>query len=179
MSECTGRLRYRPPDDERAGPVAAGTDSGAENGRALFSGRPRADSPTRNVAGSSPETAPDLICVDLEIGVREPQDVGSDINLAPDLRSTPAHPLKRVIAQLSPNWRVTDDPLQWILERRKGNPRKKNFGWRKRSFCRTREGLLRCVREYCGQVDNDALAQLQGLPDYHPDWEPLEIAGRT
>jgi hypothetical protein len=33
----------------------------------------------------------------------------------------------------------------------------------------TREGLLRCVREYCGQVDNDALAQLQALPDYHPD----------
>jgi hypothetical protein len=179
MSECTGRLRYRPLDDERAGPVAAGTDSGSENGRAQFSGRSRADSPTRNVARSSPETAPDLTCVDPEIGVREPQAVGSDINLAPDLRSTPAHPLKRVIAQLSPNWRVTDDPLQWIVQRRKGNLRKKNSGWRNRAFCRTREGLLRCVREYCGQVDNGALAQLQALPDCHVDWEPREIAERT
>jgi hypothetical protein len=45
-----------------------------------------------------------------------------------------------------------DDPLQWILQRRKGNPRKKNSGWQDRSFCTTREVLLRCVREYCGSL---------------------------
>ena len=83
----------------------------------------------------------------------------------------PAHPSNRLVAQLNETWRVVDDPLQWILQRRKGNPRKKNSGWRNRSFCRTREGLLRCVREYCGEVDHDALARLEALPDYHSDWE--------
>ena len=64
-----------------------------------------------------------------------------------------------------------DDPLQWILQRKKGNPRKKSSGWQNRSFCRTREGLARCLREYCGEVDVDALAELQELPDWHPDLE--------
>ena len=53
------------------------------------------------------------------------------------------------------------------LQRRKGNPRTKNSGWRNRSFCTTREGLLRCVREYCGDVDLVALAELTTLPAHH------------
>jgi hypothetical protein len=87
------------------------------------------------------------------------------------LPSPPAHPLNRFIAQLNKNWRVVDDPLQWILQRRKGNPRKKNSGWQDRSFCTTREVLLRCVREYCGEVDEKALADLKVLPEYHTDAE--------
>ena len=47
------------------------------------------------------------------------------------------------------------------LQRKKGNPRTKNAGWRDRSFCRTREGLLRCIREYCGEVDAEALSKLK------------------
>ena len=35
----------------------------------------------------------------------------------------------------------------------KAIPCKKNSGWQDRSFCMTRDGLLRCVREYCGEVD--------------------------
>jgi hypothetical protein len=27
--------------------------------------------------------------------------------------------------------------------------------------------LLRCVREYCGEVDQNELAELQALPDHH------------
>jgi hypothetical protein len=88
-----------------------------------------------------------------------------------NLPSPPAHPSDRLIAQLNENWRLVDDPLQWILQRRKGNPRKKNSGWRERSFCRTRAGLLRCVRESCGEVDDNALAQLHALPEIHPDGE--------
>ena len=57
------------------------------------------------------------------------------------------------------------------LQRRKGNPRTKNSGWRDRSFCRTRDTLLRCIREYCGEVDAEALSQLKSLPDWHPDWD--------
>jgi hypothetical protein len=96
----------------------------------------------------------------------------------------PAHPSNRLIAQLNARWRVIDDPLQWILQRRKGNPRGKNSGWRNRSFCRTREALLRCIRELCclpdeGQprcidayrgVDEAALRQVRALPERHIDW---------
>ncbi len=64
-----------------------------------------------------------------------------------------------------------DDPLQWILQRKEGNPRKKNSGWQGRSFCRTRKALLRCIREYCGEIDANALAKLQAFPDWHPDWD--------
>jgi hypothetical protein len=81
-----------------------------------------------------------------------------------------AHPSKRLIAQVNENWRVVYDPLQWILQRRKGNPRKKNSGWQDRSFCTTRKGLLRCVRESCDEVDDKAVARLHALPEFHSDW---------
>ena len=60
-----------------------------------------------------------------------------------------------------------DDPLQWRLQRKKGNPRTKNPGWQDRSFCTTREGLLRCVREYCDEVQPAALGKLRALPLHH------------
>jgi hypothetical protein len=87
---------------------------------------------------------------------------------APSPSSSPlAPPSNRLIAQLNENWRVVDDPLQWILQRRHGNPRKKNSGWDDRSFCTTREGLLRHIRERCGQVDQAALAAISALPADH------------
>jgi hypothetical protein len=70
-----------------------------------------------------------------------------------------------VITQLNERWRVRDDPLQWILERRTGDQ------WQSRSFCRTKAGLLRCVREYCSAVDAVAALTLRVLPDRHVDWE--------
>jgi len=102
-----------------------------------------------------------------------------------DRSKPPAHPSNRLVAQLNERWRVVDDPLQWILQRKKGNPRKKNSGWSNRSCCSTKDALLRCVREYCcspdkGQLrsiqeysgmDKVAVRQLQALPDWHPDWD--------
>jgi hypothetical protein len=84
-----------------------------------------------------------------------------------DQAKCPAHPSNQLIAQLNEDWRVVDDPLQWILQRRKGNPRKKSSGWKSRSFCTTREALLRCICEYCGDVDDDVLARLHDLPEFH------------
>jgi hypothetical protein len=118
-------------------------------------------------------------------GVREPRAAPAAHQDYPDSAASPAHPSNRLVAQLNESWRVIDDPLQWILQRRKGNPRKKNSGWRSRSFCRTREALLCCIREYCcspdqGQsrcireyhgVDDAALQQICALPDWHPDWD--------
>ena len=86
-----------------------------------------------------------------------------------DHADTLAHPSNRPIAQLNERWRVVDDPLQWILQRKKGGPHEKNSGWRNRSFCTTREGLLRCIRECSGEIDADALAELRRLPDNHSD----------
>ena len=106
-----------------------------------------------------------------ENGVREPSQPPCSIARWKDPSPTPAHPSNRLTVQLNYNWRVVDDPLQWILQRRKGNPRKKNLGWQDRSFCATRKGLLRCVRENCGEVGDHGLTTLQALPEFHPDRE--------
>ena len=62
---------------------------------------------------------------------------------------------------LNSGWIVVDDDLQWILQSKQGSR------WRNRSFCRTREDLLRCVNDYCGVVCAEALARLENLPDFH------------
>jgi hypothetical protein len=80
-----------------------------------------------------------------------------------------AHPSNRLIAQLNENWRVVDDSLQWILQRRKGRPRAKNSGWQNRAYFSTWEGLVRRIRACCGEIDADAFAELRGLPDNHSD----------
>ena len=85
-----------------------------------------------------------------------------------------AHPSNRLLIQLNPQWRVIDDDLQYLLQNRKGNSRTKATGWRSRSFCRTREALLRCIREYCGLVDQKALEQVSALPEWHIDQQTRE-----
>jgi len=85
----------------------------------------------------------------------------SDTRIPDPPATAPMGALKRFPEVLNTGWQVVDDPLQWILQRREGSR------WRNRSFCRTREGLLRCVREYCGVVDAEALARLEALPDFH------------
>jgi hypothetical protein len=106
--------------------------------------------------------------------VREPWLAVFPPPLPPQVTFSLAHPSNRLTAQLNKDWRVMDDPLQWVLQRRKGNPRKKNTGWQERSFCTTRDGLLRCVREACGEVDDKALAQLHALPEFHTGWKPCQ-----
>jgi hypothetical protein len=118
-------------------------------------------------------------------GVREQSALLARDRAYPERPESPAHPSNRLVAQLNASWRVIDDPLQWILQRRKGNPRKKNSGWRARSYCRTKDALLRCIREYCclpddgtlgcieeyRGVDGAALQQIRALPEWHIDLE--------
>jgi hypothetical protein len=116
----------------------------------------------------------------------------STVDQSKSLKPGPAHPSNRLVAQLNETWRVVDDPRQWILQRRKGNPRSKNSGWKNRSFCQTREALLRCIREYCCSPDEGesrciheyrgvssvALQQVRALPERHDDWgSPDDVAG--
>lgn len=75
-----------------------------------------------------------------------------------------------IIAALNDRWRIMDHRLQWILQVRQGPQRKKASGWRVEHYCRQRTSLLRCIREYCGEVDPAALAVIETFPDWHPDY---------
>jgi hypothetical protein len=78
-----------------------------------------------------------------------------------------AHPSASFPIVLNANCRVVDDPLQWIVQERKGNPRSKNAGWRGRLFFRTRDGLLTALGGYFGELHPEALASLLALPERH------------
>jgi hypothetical protein len=106
---------------------------------------------------------------DPDCEVRERQGAASGNSCAKEAASPLAHPSDRLLIQLSPTWRVVDDDLQFILEHRKGTARFKATGWRARAFCRTREALLRCIREYCRPVDEESLQQVRALPEWHVD----------
>jgi hypothetical protein len=71
------------------------------------------------------------------------------------------------VVQLNPDWRVVEcrDGLQWVLQRR-GSPEKpRRDDWRGRSYCRTKEALIRCTREHAGPIDPAAVAILASLPE--------------
>jgi hypothetical protein len=72
-----------------------------------------------------------------------------------------------VMAVLNHKWRVIRcrDGLQWILQSRDSLTAAKGI-WRGRSYCRTRDALIRCTREYAGAIDKAAAAVLAALPDW-------------
>ena len=100
--------------------------------------------------------------------VRERPERGQDSLVLSASPESPAHPSIRFPIPINAAWRVIDDPLQWILQRRKGNLRGKNTGWDSRSYCRTRNGLMLCIRERCGEGEPGALEALSMLPERHP-----------
>ncbi len=56
------------------------------------------------------------------------------------------------VLQISRNWRIAEDHLQWILQRCKHKRRYATdpnhpSNWDGRSFCRTRKALIQCIRE--------------------------------
>ena len=72
----------------------------------------------------------------------------------------------RVIAQLSPDWRVIlcRDAIQWIIQRRKKGGAERP--WRGVHYCRTRKALLRLCATSCGRMDPNTLAILLVLPEH-------------
>lgn len=129
--------------------------------------RPSPNRDSRNYSGD--KTA-------LTKGVRERSGTRAGHRSGHDSERRPAHPSNRLVVPLNAVWRVVDDPLQWILQRKKGNPRSKNSGWENRSFCTSREGLLRCIRERGGEVEQAAFAKLSLLPQHHA-MENLDVHG--
>ncbi len=92
--------------------------------------------------------------------------------------------------QISRNWRIAEDELQWILQRCKNlkqytSDRDHSENWRGRSFCRTRKALIRCIREYVklepgedqGPVEA-AVARVERFPEMHVA-RPEPLAGAT
>jgi hypothetical protein len=73
---------------------------------------------------------------------------------------------QHIVVMLNSNWRVIrcPDGLQWILQRRGSPGSTRANDWRGRSYCRTRDALIRCAREYSGTIDPDAFAVLVTLP---------------
>jgi hypothetical protein len=72
-----------------------------------------------------------------------------------------------VVAVPNPKWRVIRcrDGVQWILQC--CDTLKPDVGlWRGRSYCRTREALLRVCAAHAGQIDPTAAAVLAALPDW-------------
>jgi hypothetical protein len=100
-------------------------------------------------------------------GVRQPRKLWSGVVTSEAAPSPLAHRSKGLLIQLNPDWRIVEDDLQYILQHRRGRARSRATGWLSRSFCRTREALLRCIRENCGSVDRAALQQVSALPDPH------------
>lgn len=71
-----------------------------------------------------------------------------------------------LLVNLNDEWRVITcrDGAQWILQKYRGI---KNgiARYEGRSYCRSRVGLLRCIRERCGEVHPAALAILRAFPN--------------
>ena len=72
-----------------------------------------------------------------------------------------------VLVVLNERWRVVDDPMQWILQVRKGRETARASGWRNRSFCVSRTGLRCSIGELCGEVDAVVVAFIETLPERH------------
>ena len=96
--------------------------------------------------------------------MRELQTTTGGIRLRRVAFGSSAH-LKPFTVTLSDGWRVVEEQEQWVLQKRRGNPRRKSTGWHRRASCHTRVGLLLRVRELCGDVSSDAFAILNSLPE--------------
>ena len=101
--------------------------------------------------------------------VRQPREATVAMSARESSLPLLAHPSDRLPIKLNSDWQVVEGDLQYILQRRKGTTRSKAKGWVGLSFCRTRDALLRRIREYCGIVDQGALEQVRSLPEWHVD----------
>ena len=62
---------------------------------------------------------------------------------------------------------MSEDSLQWLLERKVSEPRKKASGWKAVSFAHTRVGLLLSIGRNCGPIDPAILDAVRALPAHH------------
>jgi hypothetical protein len=91
-----------------------------------------------------------------------PASKSSAIHVSGRLRAEENADDRPLIAALNSRWRVVvcKNGIQWVLQTRRGTR------WHGRCFCRTREGLILCVRERAGEIDGVALVRLLRLPEW-------------
>jgi hypothetical protein len=79
--------------------------------------------------------------------------------------SEEADAYRDVLVRLNANWRVIicAARIQFVLQRRSGK-RHGRARWEGRSYCRTREALIRVSHEHAGAIDPAAAAVLAALP---------------
>jgi len=72
-----------------------------------------------------------------------------------------------IVVVLNDGWRVIEcrAGVQWILQHRNRAKTVARDGWRGRSYCRTRDALIRCTR-HAGAIEPVVLAVLASLPDW-------------
>jgi hypothetical protein len=70
----------------------------------------------------------------------------------PRSRSESDNDYAAVVAVLTDHWRVIEcrDRIQWIVQFRETAEIAPRARWRSRSFCRSREALVRCAVRLCG-----------------------------
>lgn len=85
-------------------------------------------------------------------------------------RSEEADDYHAIVAQLSDGWRIIAcrSDIQWILQRSVGQ-RHGRTRWEGRSFCRTKEALIRFSRTHASPVDPAAQLLLDALPERFPE----------
>lgn len=74
---------------------------------------------------------------------------------------------RNVVVRLNEHWRIIEcrDGIQWILQRSDGE-RRGQTRWSGRSYCRTRNALIRASRDLAGEIDGSAMAIVEGLPEW-------------
>ncbi len=82
------------------------------------------------------------------------------------------------LIQLNESWRVSDDPPQWVLEKRVREPQPgKTSGWQARKYIRATDHLLRRIAEMCGTVDSEAIEIIRSWPQGYVSREMQRGAG--
>jgi hypothetical protein len=85
------------------------------------------------------------------------------------------------VAKLNDRWRVIAcrHGIQWILQYRNRAEKVAGDGWRGRSYCRTKEALIRVCDYHAGNIDPAARAILDELPNWFPEKQnaPGRITG--
>jgi hypothetical protein len=76
-----------------------------------------------------------------------------------------------VIATLNTRWRVIAcrHGIQWILQYRNRAETVARDVWRGRSYCRTKEALIRVCDAHAGKIAPDARFVLDALPEWFPE----------
>jgi len=86
------------------------------------------------------------------------------MTVAPSHRESDGN-YRGVVAILNELWRVTAcrDGIQWMLQKAEKSPH--GATWRSRTFCRTRDALIRVCGEHAGEISPAAMRILEALPE--------------